>query len=389
MIKSNPIKDKTAIAGVGTSEYTRSSGGRSAQALAIEACKKAILDAGLTAGDIDGVCGGEPHKMQAALGIPEITWWASPSIPIAFPLVAAMNAVYSGACEVALVYHSVYRHPGISRQAAQDPFRNHLTRGAAAGYTGPGPDSVGGVMGYPVWASRYMHEFDCKREHLGLVAINSRTNATMNEHAVLRTPLDMGGYLDGRMIREPLCIFDMDIPIDGADAFIVVSAERAKDLPKKPVLIHSATFGQTEYADEEQTTDIHHTGQNVVVPALMGKSDIALEDMDIFFPYDGFTIITLLWFENIGYCGKGEAGPFLEDNWDAAENRIRINGKVLVNTHGGSLSEGGTQGAGHLREAVVQLRGEAGKRQAPDLKTALLTPGGFFFNAQGIILRTD
>lgn len=106
------------------------------------------------------------------------------------------------------------------------------------------------------------------------------------------------------------------------------------------------------------------------------KSDLWLDDVDIFFPYDGFTIITVAWFENVGYCPAGGATKFLADNWDADHNRIVIDGRVPVNPHGGSLSEGATRGTGHLREAVVQLRGEAGDRQVPGVRTGSSPPAG-------------
>ena len=93
------------------------------------------------------------------------------------------------------------------------------------------------------------------------------------------------------------------------------------------------------------------------------------------------------WFENVGYCARGEGGDFVTQHWDEDGQRIVIDGRVPVNTHGGSLSEGGTQGAGHLREAVHQLRGAAGDRQVPDADVALVTPGGYYFNSQGILLR--
>ena len=98
-------------------------------------------------------------------------------------------------------------------------------------------------------------------------------------------------------------------------------------------------------------------------------------------------MIAMSWCENFGWCGRGEAGDFLAQHWNADENRIVINGRIPVNTHGGALSEGGTQGSGHFREAVMQLRGGAGERQVPWAKSALVTPGGFFFNAQGAVLR--
>jgi acetyl-CoA acetyltransferase len=114
---------------------------------------------------------------------------------------------------------------------------------------------------------------------------------------------------------------------------------------------------------------------------------LTLDDVDVYYPFDGFTITTLKWMEDIGYCGLGEAGDFLDDNWDAATGRIVINGRVPVNSHGGNMSEGASQGSGHIREAVQQLRGEAGQRQVEGARVALVTPGGFFFTPGGLILR--
>jgi acetyl-CoA acetyltransferase len=170
---------------------------------------------------------------------------------------------------------------------------------------------------------------------------------------------------------------------------VVTTLERARDLAKSPVVVHAATLGQTSRPGEEDMTDLRHSGLHVVSDRIWRISDLALGDMDLFYPYDGFSILPLCWFENIGYCGPGEAGPFIESNWNRETNRIEIDGRVPVNTHGGSLSEGGTQGAGQAYEAVLQLRGEAGVRQVPDAHRALITTGGFFFNAGAMVLRAD
>jgi acetyl-CoA acetyltransferase len=180
----------------------------------------------------------------------------------------------------------------------------------------------------------------------------------------------------------------MDYAIDGADALVITTAERAKDGPNTPVIIHAAVLGQTDHAVEENLPDLESTGQNVVRDNLWSRSELSLDDVDVFFPYDGFTIIALKWIESVGYCGPGEAGAFLEDNWNTETNRIEIGGRVLVNTHGGSLSEGASQGAGHVREAVLQLRSQAGARQIANATTALVAGGGFFFNAGALLLRT-
>jgi acetyl-CoA acetyltransferase len=211
-----------------------------------------------------------------------------------------------------------------------------------------------------------------------------------NEHAIMRTPITMEDYLAARMVRRPLFgVLDMDYPVDGADAFVVTTAERAKDLPNKPVLIHAATLGQTDKTVEEILPDLEHSAHTVTMKALWEQSELTLRDVDLFQPYDGFSFICLKWFESVGYCGMGEAPAFIEDNWDKEQNRILIEGRVPANTHGGSLSDGGTQGSGHIREAVLQLQGKAGAHQHPGVKSALLGIGGFFPYTGALLLRTE
>lgn len=402
MSSRNPAKDAVAFAGVGVSPYSRDRGATTELAMLLEACTAAIRDAGLTAADIDGVVGAglltggiDPSVVVSSLGLPAVTWWHKTVPPIMNHVVAAVNAVWTGACDTALVYHSCYRLGGNSRSASGDPFRSRATLGLpdgraqfGDGHTDPEPWGLAGSVGYAAWAGRYAAQYNVPREHFGLVAINGRSNALANGNAVMRAPLTMADYLAARMIREPLCLLDMDVPIDGADAFIVTTADRARDLAQRPVLIHATTMGMTAHPEEHLATDLESTGQAIAARDLRAKSDLWTDDMDVFLPYDGFSIVSLRCFESYGLCGPGEAGQYLTDNWDEAGNRVLIAGRVPVNPHGGSLSEGGTQGAGHVREAITQLRGQAGARQVPDAEVALLTPGGFFFNAQGMILRT-
>jgi acetyl-CoA acetyltransferase len=190
------------------------------------------------------------------------------------------------------------------------------------------------------------------------------------------------------MIRDPLCLYDMDVAVDGADAFIVTTTERARDLPLTPVLINAAVLGQVSPNEEDQTTGLRANGQHVVIDTLKAKGDFWIDDVDVYFPYDGFTPIALNWIENAGWCGPGEAGDFLRQHWVAVDGRVLINGRVPVNPHGGSLSEGATQGSGHIREAVHQLQDRAGERQVDGARRALITAGGFFYNAQGLMLHT-
>jgi len=251
----------------------------------------------------------------------------------------------------------------------------------------PLPESPNAAAAYAAWASRYIHEYDARREDFGRVALNGRAGALRNPLATMKSPLSMEDYLQARMIREPLCMLDMDVPVDGADAFVLTTVERARELQRDPVVIHAATVGLVGDNDEDQLRSLRRHGQHVVVESLRAKSDIWLPDVDVFFPYDGFSIITLGWIENMGYCKPGGAGRFLEENWDDEAGCVMIDGRVPINPHGGSLSEGATRGSGHLREAVMQLRGDAGERQVADARSALIGCGGFFFNSQGAVLR--
>ncbi|MBV9995034.1 MAG: hypothetical protein JO127_07465 [Caulobacteraceae bacterium] len=381
----NPLKDKVAIAGAATTGFTPHNTERSHASLAAEACIKVIRECGLTAADIDGICGSNPSApmVQSMLGIPEVTWFANLPIPFVNQVATASAAVAAGLAEVVLAYHTPYRLPWNTANSLKDPFR----RGGMGMGPGPGPDTVAGAVGYTAWASRYMYEYGAKKEHFGYVALNGRANAARNPAAAMREPLTMDDYLSARMIRWPLCLLDMDVPVDGADAFIITTAERARDLKLPPALVHAAVLGMIDHNEEEQTPALRDHGQRVVVETLKAKSDIGLDGVDVYFPYDGFSFITLSWLEMVGYCGPGEAGAFLEANRDPATGRVLINGRVPMNPHGGALSEGGTQGSGHIREAVHQLQGLAGERQTPDARTALVTAGGFFFNAQGLVLR--
>jgi acetyl-CoA acetyltransferase len=373
--------------------------GRSQASLAAEACISVLRECGLTARDVDGLCGTFPSAafMQATLGIPEVTWFANPFIPFGNHVAAAAAAVHSGLCEVVLAYHGAYRLPWNTLSSLKDPFRR--SPAMAFGTGGPGPENINGALGYTAWASRYVHEHGVAREAFGRVAINDRTNACLNPAAAMREPMTMEDYLAARMIREPLCLLDMDVPVDGGDAFVITTAERARDLPLTPVLINAVALGMTDKNDEDQTPDLGHHGQQVVVEALKAKSDFWIEDCDVYFPYDGFTPITLAWIENTGWCKPGEAGDFLAQHWsddiDSAGSqapgagRVLVDGRIPFNPHGGALSEGGTQGSGHVREAIHQLQGLAGERQVADAQRAVLTLGGFFFNAQGVTLRRD
>lgn len=384
----NPMKDRVAIAAAATTGFQATNTPRSQTALAAHACIDVIGQAGLTAGDIDGLCGSWPSaaELQSVLGLPRITWSGNPQIPMVDHIATAAAAVHAGLCDTVLVYHAAYRAAWNTGSALKDPFRRLATAGLND--PPPRPETMASSVGYAGWAARYLHEYGLGRDDLAVVALNARANAADNPAAAKREPLTLDDYRAARMVRWPLGLYDMDVAVDGADAFIVTTTERARDLPLPPVLIHAAVLGRASPTEEDQTVSLRHHGQQVVIDTLQRKSDFWLDDIDVYFPYDGFTPITLNWIENAGWCAPGEAPAFLRDHRVADSARVLINGRIPVNPHGGSLSEGATQGSGHVREAVHQLQGSAGPRQTLDASKALITAGGFFFNAQGLMLRT-
>ena len=392
MARRNPIRDEIAIVGLGSTEFSRDAGGRSAASLAAEACINAIQDAGIDKSEIDGIVGAlepgapRPNQMSSILGLSDITHHSSPMPVAVFGLVDAMAAIFSGQCDTVLLYFAFTRLPWNSRSAAKDAFRNYNTMGGGT-KAPPVPEAIDPSAAYTAWAQRYIYEYKVPREDFGRVALNMRANAARNPKAAMKAPLTMEGYLSARMIRDPLCMLDMDIPVDGADAFILTTTEKAKKMTPHPVVVHAATAGMVGRNDEDQLPDLTRHGQHIVVEALKERSDVWIDEIDVFFPYDGFSIITLGWIENVGYAKPGQAGRFMQEHWDEDLGCVMINGKVPINPHGGSLSEGASRGTGHLREAVTQLRGDARERQVHDAKTALIGCGGFFFNSQGAILK--
>jgi acetyl-CoA acetyltransferase len=387
-----PIKDQVAIVGVGSTGFARRHADRSLLSFVAEAATKAIADAGLTKDQIGGVCGVAPYipgwfgvnpqTLTATLGLPEVHYQSCELPPVGHALGNAMHAVFAGACDAALVYNGIYRSAALSQSAAADPVRRQI---------GSSEDPGVGLLSrvdFAAYGQRYFERFGATRRHLGLIAVNGRTGALRNDLAVMDQPLSMEQYLAGRMIRDPMCIYDCDVPVDGADAFVLTTAERARDLSVTPVLIHAGTVANAAAAVTPGPRELTNSGQHVAAASLRRRSDLWIDDMDVYFPYDGFGVITLAAMEAMGFGAPGEVPGLLEDWWSEDEQRLLIGGRVPVNPHGGALSEGGTQGSGHVREAVLQLRGEAGPRQVAGAQVAILNPGGMFHNPQGFVFRT-
>ena len=363
-----------AIVGAGQSPVYRGDDQRS-ERLAVTAGKAAIADAGLRGADIDGVFqynfgwdSPDCFYVQQALGIPDLAAYADigPMGPSGLGgALAGYMAVASGACEAALVYRAITQsagHQGQARAMSEPPGGSYQFL-IPYGYT-PIIPAIGMMM------RRRIETLGGKIEHYGQIAINARRWASMNDQAVFRDAITMDDYLASRVLAEPLRLFDCDYPVSGANAVVITTAERARSLRHKPIVIDAVAYATGPRPDWIQSEDFCFGGTRRCGERLWSRASVTPQDVDVAELYDGFTHITISWLEALGFCGIGEAGGFIDGG-----KTIGPGGKLPLNTHGGQLAAGRLHGLGLLVEAVRQLRGECGERQVPDARVAAVSNG--------------
>ena len=218
-------------------------------------------------------------------------------------------------------------------------------------------------------ARRHMHMYGTTKEQLGWLALNSRRNAALNLRAAYRDPLTMEEYLAARMISDPFGLLDCDVPVDGSVAFVVSSAEAAADCDH-PVRVEACGGARGE-GGWDQRVDYPKMASADAAAQMWSRTDLRPGDVDLAELYDGFTFLTVAWLEALGFCGEGEAGPFIE-----GATRIALEGELPLNTYGGQLSAGRMHGNWVLHEACLQLRGQAGERQVQRREVAVVSNGG-------------
>jgi acetyl-CoA acetyltransferase len=395
----NPLRDQIAVVGVGSSPYGRDLR-RTELSLGLEAALKAIEDAGIERQQIDGLCGSGMNplamggsgflSLQGALGIEKTTWVKNGWLGSSF--VYAAEAVFAGLCDIALVVQTYTRDVLMSRSAADDPFRLRASQTKMGGAL-PGEDDfarrwIHSGEPYAAWMGRYLRDYGVSKDVFGLMAVNNRSHGARNPNAVLRTPITLEDYHASRMIWEPMQMFDMDVPVDCAEALIITTAERARDLKRDPVYVHAMSLGGTRIGEfYENSLGWAQSAFWVALEGLWARSELKVADMDLFYPYDGYTVDAIATTEAAGFCKPGEASDFFSSSWDSKQNILRLNGRTLVTTHGGGLSQGRAGGFNFYTEAVRQLRGTEGVRQAAGAKTALVCIGSFFHDPSAVILR--
>ena len=364
---SELLERRAIISGIGISDTGRRLG-RSGLELGLDAATKAIADAGLTFADIDGLATmGETHPddMKESLGA-QLAWVApqgghgqGPGGHLRYVVQACM-AVATGLCRHVLVYRTVSMLSGEFKDGASGDAAWHI----------PFHEYSAASM-VAMHFRRHMHDYGTTKEQLGAIAVTSRYHASLNEQAALREPITLDDYLSARWIVEPFGLLDCDIPIDGAVALIISAADYAHDCPNRPVRFEAlacATHGRMSW---DQRVDYTSMGQDDSAAQLWSRTDLKPSDVDFVQVYDGFTYLAMNWLENLGFCGRGEGGPFVEGG-----KRIRLGGELPMNTYGGQLSAGRLHGYWLLYEAVLQLQGRAGRRQIQDAEVAIAAAGG-------------
>jgi acetyl-CoA acetyltransferase len=362
------LLSNAAVVGIGRTGYSRASG-RSPAALAAEAVRDALDDCGLTPADVDGMtCYGgnaSPYQISYAIGQDSLSWVADVNgggNVVSAVVANAAAAIATGQCEVAVVYRVL----GSETRYGANTEAVHVH--GAQQFAGPN-----GLIVPPQWfalyAQRHMAVYGTDHEDLGAIAVQQRAHASKNPHAIARDPITIEDYLNGRWVCEPFRVFDCCYEVDGAVALVLTSDERARDLPHRPihplgVADGSGCGGVAEYWDDMTTMYSRNCA-----PRLWNRTGLQPSDIDVALMYDCFTFTVMATFEDFGFCPKGEVGDYFR------EGRATYGGDVVVNPHGGLLSEGYLHGLNHHYEAVLQLRGEAADRQVRDAEVALVTAG--------------
>ena len=379
---ANSLRGSSAIVGVGTAGIGEAHG-RTHLELMAEAANNALAEAGFTMRDVDGLFTSTLVNFFPALTIGEYfgirpkyvggTSLGGSSF-VKYSLDAAV-ALQAGLCNVALICYGSNQRTASGRLVTMsDPPPHEIA------YKPRYP-----IIAYALSAARHMHEYGTKREHLAEVAVAARKWAQLNPEAYMRDELSIDEVLSARMVCDPLSVRDCCLVTDGAGAIVMTRADRARNLPHKPVYFLGGGEAQWHRAISAMpdicVTAATESGKRAYEMAGLEPCEIHVAEL-----YDAFTINTILFLEDLGFCKKGEGGDFV------ADGGIAPGGRLPVNTNGGGLSycHPGAYGIFLLIEATRQLRGQAGDRQVDGATVALAHGNGGTLSSQvTVLLGTD
>ncbi len=385
-------KDKCVIVGVGETPYTRGTDKTSVR-LHLEAPFNAIEDAGLSPQDIDaylevtaGQAGVLHEHIISNLGIRDLRYYAAHrqgGAGAVAGVTSAVLAISAGVANYALItagrsgFSDRVQRVSLSAEGPYTSGHRKFARDFESPFGVFAP-----VQLFAFYLRRHMYEYHTTSRQFGAIAVACRKHAMLNPKAVMRKPMTIEDHQNSRMVVDPLRLFDCCLETDGAGAFIITSAERARNLRHRPVYIMGIAQGSPDYPFSEI---------NKIVPEIPGvrkaakraftMAAVTPKDVDVDEIYDAFTGVCLIGIEDVGFCKKGEGGPFVEGG------RIELGGELPINTHGGLLSEAHVSGVNHIIEAVRQLRGDCGERQVKNAEIALVEGEGNFGEGGVMLLR--
>ncbi|HEY3737852.1 MAG TPA: thiolase family protein [Jatrophihabitans sp.] len=369
-----PLHRSAAIAGIGETRYERASS-KSAAHLQFEASLAAIADAGLKPSDIDGVIpigitGSPAEDYITNLGITDLRF--SALIPHGGAsgigaLQAAAAAISAGVCTAVLV-------PSGRNVSSGDRAGVRIHQMPQFHFVSEYERPIGNIAPaqlYAPMARRHMNTYGTTSEQLAHIAVTTRQHAMLNENAIMRKPMTVADHKSSRMITDPFRLFDCSLESDGGAAFVVTSTQRARDLAQPPVDLLGIAMGHPDSPSSiTQRPDLTRVGVAKAADIAFGQAGVTRDDIQVAEIYDCFTWVVLCQLEDLGFCKKGEGGPYVSDG------RLGLGGSMPVNTHGGLLSQAHMLGMNHIVELVRQLRGHGERRQVEGAQVGLATGYG-------------
>lgn len=385
------LTDRVVISGIGQSAIGRRLG-RDGLDLTVEACLAAVADAGLTLAEIDGLTtypgasqpgvgfsGASLRDIHDALGIKPN--WVAGGVESPGQLgavVDAMLAVAGGLADHVLCWRSIWEGTA-QGSGRRKGYGSGMGRPSGLmGWQLPYGATAANLAGLQIRARMLRHGLT--REQLASVAIAQRAHAAFNPAAIYSEPLDLQTYLDARMVSDPLCMFDCDIACDGATAFVVSRSEHAAHMDHPAVTVEALDCAHHDRFTWEGGDDVTRISSRW--STIWERTDFTAADVDVASLYDGFSVFVLCWLEDFGFCPVGESGSWIGD-----PARISLGGELPINTAGGQLSGGRLHGFGHLHEACLQIRGEAGARQVDGAGLAAVGVGAANSGTTAMLLR--
>ena len=384
------LRDKACVTGIGETAYARGLT-KSAFELQIEASLKAILDAGLTPKDIDGVIpigivSGTADDFIENFGIPDLRFSAVVPHGGASPVMAlqaAAAAIAGGVCRHVLITFG----RNITAMAASNKAGARIHNMPQFHYVTEFEHPMGAsapAQLYAPMARRHMELYGTTVEQFGEVAVACREHALLNGNAVMKKPITLEDHRNSRMIADPFRLLDCSLESDGGAAVVVSAADCAADLKHRRVFISGVAAGHPDSPGAiTQRRDMTSLGIGKAAPRAFAMAGVTHADIDVAEVYDCFTYAVIRQFEEMGFCAKGEGGPFV------AGGRLRLGGALPTNTHGGLLSQAHVWGLNHIVELVRQLRGDGGRAQVAGAEIGLVTGYGDMGDGALAIMRRE